>query len=97
MITIQRGGIYFVNLNPVKAREQSGVRPVFVLSIDTINKLPLVVTVFVGTKSESIQRNFPTNVRVSSDENRLPLETVFLCFQIRSLDARTLDARRRST
>lgn len=57
-----------------------------VLSIDTINKLPLVVTVVVGTKSENIQRDFPTNVRVSSDESGLPLETVFLCFQVRYLD-----------
>ncbi|NEQ37169.1 MAG: type II toxin-antitoxin system PemK/MazF family toxin [Okeania sp. SIO3I5] len=85
-MTIQRGEIYFVNLNPVKGREQSGARPVLVLSIDTINKLPLVVTVVVGTKSENIQRDFPTNVRVSSDESGLLLETVFLCFQIRSLD-----------
>ena len=44
-MTIRRGEIYFVNLNPVKGREQSGKRPVLVLSIDAINKLPLVVTV----------------------------------------------------
>ena len=42
---IQRGDIYFVNLNPVQGREQAGQRPVLVLSIDTINRLPLVVTV----------------------------------------------------
>ncbi|NES06312.1 MAG: type II toxin-antitoxin system PemK/MazF family toxin [Okeania sp. SIO2F4] len=70
----------------VKGREQSGAILVLVLSINTINKLPLVATLVVGTKSENIQRDFPTNVRVSSDESGLPLETVFLCFQIRSLD-----------
>jgi mRNA-degrading endonuclease toxin of MazEF toxin-antitoxin module len=43
-MAIQRGEIYFVNLNPVKGREQAGHRPVLVLSIDAINKLPLVVT-----------------------------------------------------
>lgn len=83
---IKRGEIYFVNLNPIKGKEQSGIRPVLVLSIDAINQLPLVVTVVVGTKGENIQRNYPTNVRVSSLESGLPLETVFLCFQIRSLD-----------
>ena len=85
-MTIQRGAIYFVNLNPVKGREQSGKRPVLVLSIDAINQLPLVVTVVVGTKGENISRDYPTNVRVSTEESGLPLETVFLCFQIRSLD-----------
>ena len=83
---IHRGEIYFVNLNPVKGREQAGSRPVLVLSIDAINKQPLVVTVVVGTKGENISRDFPTNVRVSPEDSGLPLETVFLCFQIRSLD-----------
>ena len=85
-MTIQRGEIYFVNLNPVKGREQAGHRPVLVLSIDAINKLPLVVTVVVGTKGENISRDYPTNVRMSPEESGLPMETVFLCFQIRSLD-----------
>ena len=85
-MTVHRGEIYFVDLNPVKGREQAGQRPVLVLSVDAINKLPLVVTVVVGTKGENISRNFPTNVRVSPEESGLPMETIFLCFQIRSLD-----------
>ena len=83
---IRRGDIYFVDLNPVQGREQSGRRPVLVLSIDAINKLPLVVTVVVGTKGENLPRDFPTNVRFSAEESGLPMETVFLCFQIRSID-----------
>jgi mRNA interferase MazF len=85
-MAIKRGEIYFVNLNPVQGREQAGHRPVLVLSIDAINKLPLVVTVVVGTKGANIGRDYPTNVRVSSADSGLPLETVFLCFQVRSLD-----------
>lgn len=85
---IQRGEIYFVNLNPVEGREQAGNRPVLVLSIDAINKLPLVVTVVVGTKGENISRDYPTNIRVSPEKSGLPMETVFLCFQIRALDAK---------
>ena len=87
-MSIQRGEIYFVDLNPVKGREQAGHRPVLVLSIDDINRLPLVVTVVVGTKGENISRDYPTNVRVSAEESGLPLETVFLCFQVRSLDSK---------
>jgi mRNA interferase MazF len=85
-MAIQRGEIYFVNLNPVQGREQAGHRPVLVLSIDAINKLPLVVTVVVGTKGANINRDYPTNVRISSADSGLPIETVFLCFQVRSLD-----------
>ena len=52
---IQRGEIYFVNLNPVQGREQAGTRPVLVLSIDAINHLPVVVTMVVGTKGSNIK------------------------------------------
>jgi len=86
-MSIRRGDIYFVNLNPVLGREQAGQRPVLVLSIDAINRLPLVVAVVVGTKGENISRDYPTNVRLSPAESGLPMETVFLCFQVRSLDA----------
>lgn len=85
-MSIQRGQIYFVNLNPVTGREQAGNRPVLVLSIDKINRLPLVVTVVIGTKGTNIGRDFRSNVRVSPEESGLPMETVFLCFQVRSLD-----------
>jgi mRNA interferase MazF len=53
---------------------------------DGINRLPLVVTVIVGTKGENVPRDYPTNVRLSPDETVLPMETDFLCFQVRSLD-----------
>jgi mRNA interferase MazF len=58
-----------------------------VLSIDAINRLPLVVTVVVGTKGANVVRDYPTNVRVAPIESGLSIETIFLCFQIRSLDA----------
>ena len=83
---VQRGEIYFVNLNPVQGREQAGQRPVLVLSVDSINRLPLVVTVVVGTKSANVTGDYPTNVRVSTTDSGLPMETVFLCFRFRSLD-----------
>jgi mRNA interferase MazF len=57
-----------------------------ILSIDAINTLPLVVTAIVGTKGENIHQDYPTNVRVTPAESGLPVETVFICFQIRSLD-----------
>jgi len=91
-MAIERGQIYFVNLNPVEGREQAGERPVLVLSRNTINRLPLVITVVVGTKGANISRDYPTNVRVLPEESGLPIETVFLCFQLRSLDPKRFPA-----
>lgn len=87
-MAIERGEIYFVNLNPVKGREQSGKRPVMVMSINAINRLPLVVTVVVGTRGTNISRDYPTNMRLKPTETGLAVETVFLGFQVRSLDSR---------
>ena len=48
----------------------------------------------VGTKAANITRDYPTNVRVSARESGLPYGTVFLCFQLRSLDpSRFVDPR----
>ncbi len=80
-------------MNPTKGREQSGRRPVLVLSIEAINKTPLVVTVIVGTKGENVAKDFRTNVRLSAEESGLAMETVFLCFQIRSLDSNRFPAK----
>ena len=90
-MAIERGEIYFVNLNPAKGREQSGRQPVLVLSIDAINRLPLVVTVVVGTRGANLTRDYPTNIRLTPVETGLDVETVFLGFQVRSLDSRRFD------
>ncbi len=83
---INRGDVFFVRLDPVEGREQAGRRPVLVVSVDSINRQPLVISVVVGTNSANIPRDYPTNVRVSARESGLPQDTVFLCFQLRSLD-----------
>lgn len=90
---IRRGDVYFVDLDPTRGREQAGRRPVLVVSDDAINCQPLVVTVVVGTDAARVPRDYPANVRVTSRETGLPRDTVFLCFQIRSLDPqRFIDA-----
>ncbi|MBI4474279.1 MAG: type II toxin-antitoxin system PemK/MazF family toxin [Acidobacteria bacterium] len=83
---IGRGEIYFVDLNPTRGREQTGRRPVLVVSADAINRQPLVITVVVGTDAKKVTCDYPVNVRATAAETGLPHDTVFLCFQIRSLD-----------
>jgi mRNA-degrading endonuclease toxin of MazEF toxin-antitoxin module len=48
---IERGEIYLVDLNPVQGREQAERRPVLVLSVNAINRLPLVATCKRQSKS----------------------------------------------
>jgi mRNA interferase MazF len=81
-----RGDIYFVDLDPVVGREQSGRRPVVVLSMDWLNQLPLTVTVVPGSASRRAGRNVQTTVRVTPSESGLPQDTYFLCFQVRAID-----------
>ncbi|MGD0898984.1 MAG: type II toxin-antitoxin system PemK/MazF family toxin [Thermoguttaceae bacterium] len=86
---IQRGQVFFVDLDPVVGREIGGhkVRPVVVLSINEINSKPLVVTVIPGTKAADKPVNFRNVVVVDpSPGNGLAVQTVFLCHQIRAID-----------
>ena len=83
---IQRGEIYLVDLDPTRGREQRGRRPVLVVSSDAINRQPLVVTVVVGTSASNVTKDYPVNVRVPASESGLAHDTVFLSFQLRSLD-----------
>jgi mRNA interferase MazF len=83
---IKRGEIYFVSLDPAKGRHQAGKRSVLVVSSDNINAQPLVVTVVAGTDSKNVSRDYPANIRVTASECGLRKDTVFLCFQVRSLD-----------
>lgn len=83
---ISRGQVYFASLDPIQGREQSGRRPVLVVSSDAINRQPLVIAVIIGTDAAHIQRDYPTNIRVTAAESGLPRDTVFLGFQLRSLD-----------
>jgi mRNA interferase MazF len=83
---LHRGDIAFAPLDPARGREQGGRRPVLVVSSGWINRLPLVVTVIVGTDGAKQRRDFSCNVRIPAAESGLPLETVFYAFHIRSLD-----------
>lgn len=81
-MAVQRGEIYFLKLHRDK---NADLRPVMVLSINAVNRLPLVVTIVVGTKGEKITRDYLATVRVTPEESGLLHEVVFLGYQIRSL------------
>ena len=71
--------------NPIWREHEHG-RPVLVVSVDAINSQPLVIAVVVGTDARNVPRDYPVNIRLPAEETGLPRDTVFLCFQIRSID-----------
>ncbi len=83
---IQRGEVYFVDLDPVIGKEMSGgkKRPTVVISINDINRKPLVVTVAPGSRTASNFRNVAKVAPTKS--NGLTADTFFQCHQLRSLD-----------
>ena len=85
-MAIHRGEVYFVDLGSTVGHEQSGRRPVAVVSHEDINCMPLVVAVAPGTRGRKSRKANPTNVRVPPGEANLSEETVFLTFQVRALD-----------
>jgi mRNA interferase MazF len=87
VVSIRRGEVYFVYLDPVVGHEQGGRRPVVVLSINRINDKPLVVTVVPGTTARDDLKAYRNIVRIEHTAvNGLSAPTVFLCHQLRSLD-----------
>jgi mRNA interferase MazF len=86
-MSIRRGEVYFTELGPTVGREQSGRRPVVVVSNDTINAKPLVILVVPGTRAIKAPVSSPANVFVPQGEANLPQDTVFLAFQAKAIDA----------
>ena len=77
---ISRGQIYFASLDPIQGREQSGRRPVLVVSSDAINRQPLVIAVIVGTDAPTssaiiprISRNTPNPTFLALPFGSIPL------------------------
>jgi len=80
-VSIQRGEIYRVNLEPTLGSEQQGLaRPCVVLSITPFNKQ--FKTVGVIPLSSSARAHAPVSVSVPSAGE----SSVALCYQLRTID-----------
>lgn len=87
-MSILRGEVYFVEMGPTRGKElDTKRRPVVVMSINSINEKPLVVTVIPATTHKAGKPVFKNQVRVDpSSENGLLYATLFECTQIKALD-----------
>lgn len=88
---MRQGEIWFANLNPTKGSEQSGTRPVVIVSGDTLNNaLPIVIVVPITSKIKS----YPTCVMVpASNMSGLKNDSEAIPFQIRAIAKKRLTKR----
>lgn len=78
---VQRGEIYYAELDPVVGSEQGGFRPVLIVQNDTGNKFS-PTTIVAALTSKTDKARIPTHVITT--ETGLP--TLILLEQVRTLD-----------
>ncbi len=80
---MRQGEIWFANLNPTKGSEQSGFRPLVIISGNLLNEyLQVVITCPLTTKIKNYKGNVVLEPNAS---NKLTQSSEILTFHIRSV------------
>lgn len=80
-----RGDVYRAVLSPTQGSEQSGTRPVIIVSRDALNaSSPVVIVVPVTDRANKV-RIYPSHVELKAGEGGLTLDSVALCEQVRAV------------
>ncbi len=80
---MKQGEIWYADLNPSKGREQSGLRPVVVISGNLLNQhLSVVIVMPLTTKIKNYKGN---PIIIPSKTNGLKTESEVLVFHVRSV------------
>lgn len=90
MARILRGEIRWANLNPVRGREQAGLRPVLILSHDVFNERSGTV-IAVALTSQPQRAGFPLTFELQAA--KLPKRSWVKISQIRTLAAERIGTR----
>ncbi len=86
-----RGEIWLADLRPTRGREQTGRRPVLVLSVDFFNAGPADLIVVLPLTST--ERDIPLHVKVPKGDGGTRNDSVILCEAIRSVSKDRLISR----
>ncbi len=90
MARILRGEIRWADLNPVRGREQAGLRPVLVLSHDVFNERSGTV-IAAALTSQAQRAGFPLTLELQA--TKLPKRSWVKISQIRTLAAERIGTR----
>jgi mRNA interferase MazF len=84
--------VFLASLDPIRGSEQAGHRPVLVISREEINQLLSVVNVIPLTSRKSARRViYPNEVLLPAGTAGLKVDSIALCYQIRTLDKGRLE------
>jgi len=90
MARILRGEVRWADLNPVRGREQAGLRPVLILSHDVFNERSGTV-IAVAITSQPQRAGFPVTLEIES--SKLPKRSWVKISQIRTLSTERIGKR----
>lgn len=83
MEPVKQKEIWYTDLNPIKGSEQSGIRPVVILSGDLLNQyMPIVWIAPLTTKIKGYKGN---PVLTPDEKNKLSARSEILVFHLRSV------------
>ena len=80
-----RWNIFWTNLEPIVGSEQSGARPVIVVSSEAANQRLSLVAVLPITSARASKVVYPTEVFLSSEESGMPKDSLVMAHQIRTI------------
>lgn len=78
---VERGGIYWVDFDPVKGSEQGGLRPALIIQNDVGNRNS-PTTIVAAISSRMPPRPFPMVVTIAPAESGLSQPSVVNCAQL---------------
>ena len=90
MARILRGEVYWADLNPLRSREQAGMRPVLILSHDLFNRRSETVIAMAIT-SQAQKAGFPLTMALPAD--MMPKPSWVKISQIRTISIDRLGKR----
>ena len=82
---INRGDIFYANLDGTIGSEQAGVRPVIIVQNDVGNKYSSTTIIVPLTKNVRLKKNQPTHFGINSFGN-IRFDSIVLAEQIRVID-----------
>jgi mRNA interferase MazF len=87
----KRGEIWLVDLNPVRGREQAGMRPCLVISVDAFNQgaASLAIVIPITTKDRKIR----THLKIAPPEGGVREICYIKCEDVRSVSTERLVSR----
>ena len=83
--------VFLASLNPVRGSEQSGRRPVLIVSREEINQVLSVVNSVPLTSRKVGRRVYPNEALVPRGTAGLRVDSIALCYQVRTIDKRRLE------